>query len=299
MKHSLILILAIIAFHAAYGQRRVSPVKTPATVTQSRNGSKRDSLDRSRLIEMHDANGNVILVDTVTGKEVVDSTAMPTLPKMIYPLLHSASVSVDLWSPLMRLFNTKYGLISFAGQVSLHNRYIPTFEIGLGKADYTPEDNNYTYKSPMSIYFKLGADYNFLYNSNPDYFFYAGFRYGFTPFSYRLTDVTINDNYWGTQHTVDMPSQKSTAGYLELLIGLRVKLFKSWSMGWSVRYHTIMHQSKNTGGDPWYIPGFGTKGSALSASFSLYYTLPLDKKKPEVLPGSEAADNAVNTPSTQ
>lgn len=56
-------------------QRRVTPIDTPATATQHINENKAngDSIDRSRLVEMTDAQGKIILVDTITGKEFVDS----------------------------------------------------------------------------------------------------------------------------------------------------------------------------------------------------------------------------------
>lgn len=287
MRSILSIILILVTLLPAMGQkqRRVNPVKNPATVTQARNEARRDSLDRSHLVHMHDANGNVVLVDTLTGKEFVDSAAIEAaIPKMKYPLFHSATIGVDFWAPLMKLFNTSYGLVGFSGQINLYNRFIPTVEIGLGKANYTPDDNNYTYKSPTSIYFKIGADYNFLYNSNPDYLCYAGIRYGFTPFKYQLTDVSISNDYWGENQTVNMPEQSATAGYLEFLFGIRVNILKSWSMGWTFRYHRMLHGGNNHEyGNPWYIPGYGTRGSAIGATFSLYYTLPLDKfnkKKP-------------------
>lgn len=287
MRKLLIFILLVcVAAEVVYCQRRITPVKNRSTVTQSINQSKKDSLDRTNVIEMTDANGKVILIDTITGKEVVDSTAIRQIPKMIYPLLHSVSVGIDLWSPLMRLFNTTYGLIGFSGQVSLHNRYIPTVEIGLGKAEDTPSDNNYTYKSPMSVYFKLGADYNFLYNSNPDYFFYAGARFGFSPFKYQLTNVTLNDPYWNESQVVDFPAQNVTVAYFEFLFGLRVQIYKNWAMGWTFRYHSIIKDAKSEYGEPWYIPGYGTRGSAIGGSFSIFYTLPFKEKKkePEVDP---------------
>ena len=261
----------------AQNKRRITPVRNQSTVTQSRNEVKRDTLDKSSLVHMHDANGNVIYIDTITGKEVVDSTMMPVVPKMIYPLLHSATVGVDIWSPLMRALGTDYGLIGFSAQVNLHNRYIPTVELGLGNANYKPDDNNYVYKSPMSIYFKIGADYNLFYNSNPDYMFFAGVRYGFSPFKWQVTDVRPSDGYWGEQSAVDFPSESSLTGYMELLAGVKVKIYGNISMGWTFRYHHILHQSNKLHGEPWYIPGYGSRGSSIAASFSVYYTLPLDK----------------------
>ena len=282
MKKIVFVIMLVITVMAsldgvAQNKRRITPVRNQSTVTQSRNEVKRDTLDKSSLVHMHDANGNVIYIDTITGKEVVDSTMMPVVPKMIYPLLHSATVGVDIWSSLMRALGTDYGLIGFSAQVNLHNRYIPTVELGLGNANYKPDDNNYVYKSPMSIYFKIGADYNLFYNSNPDYMFFAGVRYGFSPFKWQVTDVRPSDGYWGEQSAVDFPSESSLTGYMELLAGVKVKIYGNISMGWTFRYHHILHQSNKLHGEPWYIPGYGSRGSSIAASFSVYYTLPLDK----------------------
>lgn len=259
-------------------QRRVTPVDNPATATQHVNENKAngDTIDRSRLVEMTDAKGNQILVDTITGKEFVDSTVVEkTVPKMIYPLLHSASVSFDLFTPAMRAFGTKYGLGEIAAEVNLHNRYIPVIEFGLGKADNTPEDNNYTYRSPVAPFFRIGMNYNFLYQSNPDYLIMAGVRYGFTPFKFEVTDITQQPGYWDEPLTYSIPSQSVTAGYFQILLALRVRIIDNFSLGWSVRYQTLLHDTDTPHGNAWYIPGFGPRDRSINATFSLSYTVPL------------------------
>ena len=290
-KGLLLLIILLLQLTVVTAQRRITPVNTPATITQSVNETKRDSLDRSRLVKMQDAEGNTILVDTVAGTEFVDSAATAKqIPKMIYPLLNSVTVGVDLWSPLMRAFGTSYGLIGFSGQLNMHNRYLPTVEVGLGKADYDPENNNYRYKSSMAPYFKIGADYNFLYNSNPDYLLYGGFRLGFTSFNYDITDISISEGYWTPEHTMTIPSQHANATYVEFLIGIRVMLFKNISLGWSVRLHNLMHSTTGEYGNAWYIPGMGTRGSKIGATLTLSYTIPLKKKTKPVIDDIPAID---------
>lgn len=262
-------------------QRRVSPVNNAATATQAINENKLpgDSIDRSKLVKYRDDKGNIVLVDTITGTEIVDSTALPVVPPMLYPLVFDASVAVNIWDPLMRAFGQSYGLIGFSAHFNMHNRYIPAFEFGLGNAQNTPADNNFTYHTPVSPYFKLGMDYNFLYNSNPDYMIFAGMRYGFTPFKWTLRDVTVNPGYWNEPERMDFPDINATAGYLELLLGIKVKIYGPVSMGWSLRYHKVLHQSPTTWGKAWYIPGYGSTGSALGASLSIYYTLPLKGRR--------------------
>lgn len=271
--------LAFVCVFSSKAQRRVTPIDTPATATQHINENKAngDSLDRSRLVEMTDSRGNKILVDTVTGKEFIDSAAIEKAKnvKMKYPLLHSATVSLDLFTPAMRAFGTKYGLGEVAAEINLYNRYIPVLEFGLGQAENTPDDNNYTYKSAISPFFRIGMNYNFFYGSNPDYMLMIGLRYGFSPFKFEVTDISQQGGYWNEPMTYNIPSQSVTAGYLQLLLALRVRIFDNFSMGWSIRYQSIMHESATPHGKAWYIPGFGARNRSLNATFSLSYTIPL------------------------
>lgn len=292
----ILFILSIIVIPAVHGQRRVSPVNTPATTTQAINQNKAagDTLDLSKLLRYRDDKGNVVLVDTISGTEIIDSTALPVVPPMIYPLVFETSVGVNLWDPLMRAFGQSYGLAGISVDFNMHNRYIPTFEFGLGAADNTPANNNYTYHSPAAPFFKIGMDYNFLYNSNPDYRIFVGVRYGLSPFKWTLRNVTSYVDYWGEPSDIPFPDISATAGYFEFLLGLRVKLVNNISMGWTVRYHSLLHESPRTHGRAWYIPGYGSSTSPLTATLSVFYTLPLDKnRKKKTLPATDilAPDN--------
>lgn len=78
---------------------------------------------------------------------------------------------------------------------------------------------------------------------------------------------------------MSIPSASVSAGWWEVVLGLRVKLWKQISAGWQVKYHSILHRSHPATGDAWYIPGFGTAGSSLAGSFSIFYTFSLNKRK--------------------
>ena len=262
----------------------VSPVNNEATRTQYHNDAAGDTARmierrRKQSIHYHDENGNTVMVDTVTGEEWVDSTAIPPVPKMKQPLMFSIEAGVNLWDPIMRIFGQKYGLIDFSVALNLHNRYLPTVEAGVGTAKKTPSGMNFTYSSPVAPFVKIGADYNFLYNSNPDYRFTAGFRYGVSPFSYSLSNVTFNDSYWGAQDPIAFPRQNVFAGWLELVAGVRVHIAGPISVGWMFRYKMLLHQTHPSTGDAWYIPGMGSVTSPISASISVVYNIPLNKKK--------------------
>ena len=115
-------------------------------------------------------------------------------------------------------------------------------------------------------------------------------RFGFSPFSYAVDDVVLNSEYWGETSRFDIPSQNATASWFEIGLGLRVKIWGPISAGWEFKYHSLSHCSKGQYGEPWYIPGYGTRGSSITGSFSISYTLPLshlNKKAEEAVINSD------------
>ncbi len=284
MKAARLVTIAILLLccAGAWGQRRISPVETPATATQAINETATDTARinarrRAASISYVDDRGLTIYVDTITNTEWTDSAALrqSRVPRMQVPLWHTVSVGIDIWDPVMRIFGQQHGIAGAWAQLSLHNRYKPIIEAGLGAASHRASTGNFLYRSPLSFFMKIGADYNFLYNSNPDYQFTAGLRYGVSPFSYSVDDVRLPDSYWGETATFNIPAQHVTVGWFEVTVGLRVKLWGPVSAGWQFKFHSILHQSAAPYGRPWYIPGYGTRGTPITGSFSVVYTIPL------------------------
>ena len=261
-------------------RRHTTPITTAATTTQAINETREDTSRinaafRARSQHYHRDDGAIVYIDTITGEEWIDSATIVKGAKMKYPLLMDMTIGVDVWDPLMRVFGQKYGLVGFRADVNLHNRYFPLLEIGLGEASSAPNDKDYHYVSALSPYFKIGADYNFIFNNNPAYKFFAGVRYGFTPFKWGLRSATPAPGYWGETPSFAIESHSATAGYFEFCLGLRVQLWRNISAGWTFKYHILAHESKSVSGAPWYIPGYGSRGQALTGAFVFSYTIPL------------------------
>lgn len=275
-------------------QRRVTPVtpREPGSTPQVTTNLKQQ-VDSSRLVTTIDAHGNTVMVDTVTGLEFVDSTLLKAPPKMEYPLLHEVIAGVNVWDPIMRALGQKYGLGDVWAELSIHNRYFPFFAIGLGTINETPVDKNFTFKSPVATYFKIGGSYNFFYNSNPDYRLQMGLRYGFTTYKWSALDVTVDEGYWGTPSTYSLKDIGNTAGYLEVTFGIKVKIAGNFSAGWTIVYHSILHESKSAYGNPMYIPGYGKRNGAISGNFSIMYTIPINKKTATEVKQSEEGLNGI------
>lgn len=261
-------------------RRRINPVNNAATRTQTINENKDDTARinaarRAKSTSFRNDAGLLVFVDTVTGEQWIDSSAVQSLPKMKQPLFWTASVGLNIWDPVMRAFGRHYGLFDAWVQLNLHNRYLPSFEFGLGHMDYRPKASDFTFKVPASVFFRVGADYNFFYNSDPDYLLTAGLRYGFSPFKYAVDNIILDSPYWGEQAEFSIPSQNATAGWMEFRLGVRVKIWGPISMGWNFKYSKIVHESANPKGQPWYVPGYGTRGTGIDGSFSVIFTLPL------------------------
>ncbi len=269
-------ICLMVSLHAT-GQRRVTPVDVPGTGAPE---TKPAEADRTNVVERADAKGNIILVDTVSGSEWTDTLAVAEkLPKMQYPLLHAVTVGVNLWDPIMRIFGQQYGGCDVWAELSLHNRYKPVIEFGMSAANIKPDEMNYTFKSSLAPYFKIGMNYNIFYNSNASYQFNVGVRYGFTAYTYEVADVTVDEGYWNAPSHFSLPKQRSTAGFFEVTAGVKVLIAKPISLEWMIKYDTKIHETKATYGEPMYIPGFGKRKNALSISFSVMYTLELNGRR--------------------
>lgn len=261
------LLIALTGSLSMLAQREVTPVESD------------DKKPQAPVLHYYDKHGDP-LDEPVLFLATLDTVASPKVnARPIYPKFYAVEVGVNIFDAFTAIAGQKYGGADIHASLSLWNWVFPTIELGLAGAHNTPKGNNYTYVSGPSFYCKLGADYNFLYKSNPDYRFFAGLRLGITPFSFALKDITPYPGYWGTGDSFSMPAQSVTAVYGEFLLGLRVNIVKRISLGWSLRIHHLFHNSSCPSGDPWYIPGMGTRGSKIGGTFSVSYTLPLAKKQ--------------------
>lgn len=296
LRKIIILILFIAAIvPVSVGQRRVTPVErsTNRTMTAEELKLKKKELK---------SKGLSIVGDSIVADSVVMESDTLKSKKMLYPKFTSVIVGVNIWDPVMRVFGQKHGGVDFSAELSMWNRFNPVLELGFGMANDTPEEQNFTYKGKMALYGKLGMNYNIKFNDSPDYVAMVGFRAGYSSFSYDIKDVTVTNGYWGQTKTFDILDQHSHATWGELLLALRVKLFGNLSAGWAFKYHFIFNYKKNTNSDPWYVPGYGARTNNITGGFSLYYTIPLHKKKKAVVPDVTDAVNApapIPAPSTE
>lgn len=227
------------------------------------------------VLHYYDKHGE-LLQEPVRFLATLD-TVQKVKSKPIYPLYNGITLGVNFGDLLFYAFGQRSGSYDVWANVSLFNWIFPTVELGLGYANDTPEHQNYTYKVSPSFFAKIGADYNFLYKSNPDYKVFAGFRAGFTRFNYSLRNVTVNSDYWGQTQNFSIDGLKSTSFYGELLAGIQVKIVSRFSLGWDLRWHFKFKTTSDGYNSPWFIPGYGAS-LPVSVHISATWTIPAPQK---------------------
>jgi hypothetical protein len=194
-----------------------------------------------------------------------------------YPLITDLSVGINVAEPLFMAFGQSYASADINATLNMWNRLQPTIELGLGWAKSTPDDLYFTYRGKPSPYFKVGANYNFLFKSGPDYQAIVGIRLGYSTFDYDVTDVDYSNGYWQEHTAFDIKGEHSSALWGEAGVGLKVRIAGPLALGWMIRYHGIFNYSKNEHSRPWFIPGYGPRKSSLGFSLNISYTLPLHR----------------------
>ena len=228
------------------------------------------------ILHYYDKHGDP-LEEPVMFLAVLD-TVTKVKSKPVYPLYNGINIGVNFGDLVFQAFGQKHGSYDVWANISLLNWFFPTVECGLGFAKDTPVHQNFTYHTKPSLYAKIGLNYNFLYKSNPDYQVFLGLRAGMSHFSYDLTDVSINSDYWGESQTLSLTGLKSTSIYGEALAGIQVKIVSHFSLGWNVRWHMNFHTTADGLNKPWFIPGYGG-GNPVSFNISAVWTIPAPKHK--------------------
>lgn len=261
-KTILLIVTALLTGLAAGAQeRKVTPVEVD------------DNKPQQPIWHHYDKHGNALKEPVLFLAELDTVKKVSSGP--VFPLLTSVTVGVNVFDLAMQAFGQSYANIDVWGNVSLHNWFIPTVELGVGYGSKHPADGNYRYKAKPGLYCRIGADYNFLYKSTPKYQPLVGLRAGFSSFGYDITDVNMSSDYWGENQTFNLNGQRATAFYGQVVAGVKVEIANNWSLGWTGRYSFMFHCSKGKNSDPWFIPGFGASNNKVTATFSVMYTFPL------------------------
>lgn len=198
-------------------------------------------------------------------------------------MLQGLSLSFDLYNLATRFLGS-YGGPEAALRINLWHTYFPVFEAGVGMTNHTDGQTNINYKT-NAPYFRIGVDKNMLRNKKDFARLYAGFRYGFSSFKYSVKAPPQIDPIWGGEYSLNQSNVASTWGWLELGLGIDVKVLRFVHLGLGARYKVKLHTTKNENSEPWYVPGFGTSGSRWALNYNLIFDLSRGSGKQQLKEG--------------
>lgn len=184
------------------------------------------------------------------------------------PFFNGFAVFVDVVGSV-QLAVSDYGQYEAGLRVNLKDRYFPTLEVGLGKADHLEETTLVGYKT-SALYGKIGCDFNLVKNKHDIYRILGGVRYAYTSFKYDLSHPGVTDPVWGGESPYGGDGISCSYHWMEFLAGVDAKIWGPLHLGWTVRYRKRIASDEGVMGNAWYVPGFGKTGnSCIGGTFTV------------------------------
>ncbi len=152
-----------------------------------------------------------------------------------------------------------------AAQLNIKNSYYPIVEMGIAGANKTTtEDINF---KTNGLFGRVGVDINMRKkrptSKKSNNIVSTGVRLGMTNFAYTINNVLITDDYWGNKQLLTFNDQQASKIWYELVVGIKVEVFKNAYMGWTVRNKHLISKDKAGEVSPWYVPGYGINKASL------------------------------------
>ncbi len=191
-------------------------------------------------------------------------------------------VGVDLNRIAKNFYADDYKGLEIVADYRLTKKIYIAGEIGNEK--YTIDEDQLNFTANGS-FLKIGFDYNAYENwLDMENMIYAGLRYGVGMFSQTLNSYSIYDNAGYFNETTFYPNREYTglsAHWAEVVGGVKAEVFDNLFLGFSVRLHILLANSKPDNFDNLYIPGFnrtyeGNFGAGFN--YTVSYFIPLYKK---------------------
>jgi hypothetical protein len=193
-------------------------------------------------------------------------------------------VGIDLYKLTRALYDKDYKGIEFVGDYRITKKYFLAAE--LGNENKTTDDARLNFTTKGS-YLKLGFDYNAYENwLDMENIISIGLRYSFSTFNQELNSYKIyNANpYFGEVPAIASGEKFNglTASWIEVVTGVKAKVFDNVFMGFSLRLNRLVSNKKPENFDNLYIPGFNKTYDGdfgVGFNYTVSYFIPLYKKK--------------------
>lgn len=179
----------------------------------------------------------------------------------------SVRVGVDLISLAKIPLSNQFDGWEASADVDFY-RYYLTAEVGSWEKKFTGETQQY---ANSGNYFRVGADVNFLLKDPDKNMFFLGLRYAHSNFREQL-NYSLTDPVFGAIQQ-QFTNSAMRAGWGEVTLGLRVKIWKELWMGYTARMKVAPTVGTKGQFDVYDIPGFGlaSKNTYWGFNYQLYW----------------------------
>ena len=210
----------------------------------------------------------IIVIDSVNKRE-----------KKIYNL----RFGMDLSKPLKTQFENDYFGLELVGDIRLYKEIYGAIELGNEKRTSQSEQINFT---TSGSYIKLGFDYNMYKNwKGMNNAIFLGMRFCNSFHKQKVNEYEIYqlDHYWPEEPISSgleiTERDKLKAGWIEIIAGMKVKIFNNFYMGFSLRLNRLLSDTLPRNFDNLYIPGFNKKTDeniwGAGFNYTLTYAVPI------------------------
>jgi len=185
-------------------------------------------------------------------------------------------IGADIAGPIYNLWEPS--ISNYEGMADIDfNKFFGVIEIG--SASYQSTDTPTSYTS-NGAFFRIGADVNMTPKDYKLNILFFGIRYATTTFKESLSGELQNSG-WGL-NAIEATQSKSSVNWVELNIGMRVRLVNSFYTGYSLRFKLLKHNTFSENNlETYFIPGYGLAENTSNWGVSYYVQYRIEwKKKP-------------------
>ncbi len=185
-------------------------------------------------------------------------------------------IGVDIAGPIYNQFEPKIANYEAMADIDFSKFFVV---IEMGKGVYSSNESITNY-SNSGFFFRAGADINMTPKDVNLNILYFGLRYATSTFSETLVG-SLPSAGWGDT-PIDIEQQNSRANWIEMNLGMRIRIWKSFFTGYTIRFKLLKHNSYNEGKfETYFIPGYGVASNTSNWGINYYIQYRIEwKKKP-------------------
>jgi len=140
--------------------------------------------------------------------------------------------------------------------------------VEMGKGTYKSSETPTSYTSD-GFFYRIGADVNMTPKDSKLNVLFFGLRYATSSFNETLKGELVNAG-WGVK-PISTEQDKSRANWVEMNIGMRVRILESFFMGYVLRFKLLKHNTYNNAEfETYFIPGYGVASNTANWGISYY-----------------------------